>query len=90
MTTSHVHSGDCSKLLGEISDYVDGALREELCRKLEKHLAECGNCRVVVDTLEKTIYLVHASEDPSQPAPPDVRARLFKRLALDEFIPPAG
>ncbi len=89
MTAPHTHSADCTKLLGEISDYVDGALREELCRELEKHLAECDNCRVVVDTMKKTIYLVHASEDPNLPAPDDVRERLFKRLSLDEFIPPA-
>lgn len=88
MTSPHSHPSDCNKLLGEMSEYIDGVLREELCREIEKHLAECENCRVVVDTMKKTIYLVHASEDPNLPAPQDVRARLFKRLSLEEFLPP--
>lgn len=87
---SHAHPHECASLLGAISDYVDGDLREELCRELEKHLSECENCRVVVDTMKKTVYLVHASEDPNAPAPEDVRARLFKRLDLDEFLQKKG
>jgi len=84
--TNHTHPHECDSLLSSISEYVDGSLRDELCRELEKHLSECSNCRVVVDTMKKTVYLVHASEDPSLPAPDDVRERLFKRLDLDEFL----
>jgi anti-sigma factor (TIGR02949 family) len=66
---------DCQHLLGELSEYVDGELRGELCAELERHLSDCENCRIVVDTLRKTIYLVHASAE-SESVPDDVRERL--------------
>jgi anti-sigma factor (TIGR02949 family) len=77
---------NCNALLGSLSDYIDGELREELCREIEKHLAECEHCRVVVDTTRKTIYLVHASAKSDAPAPEDVRERLFRRLDLEDYL----
>ncbi len=90
MPAPHTHSQECEKLLSGLSDYVDGALRETLCREIEKHLSECENCRVVVDTMKKTVYLVHASEDPNLPAPEDVRERLFKHLNLEDYWQKSG
>lgn len=76
----------CHDMLGTLSDYVDGDLRQELCAELERHLSECDNCRVVVDTLRKTIYLYQAASDA--PALPDeVRYRLYHRLELDDLLP---
>ena len=46
---SHKH-GECRELLKDLSDYVDGDLDETLCLEIEQHMAECDNCRVVVDT----------------------------------------
>ncbi|MBN2148539.1 MAG: zf-HC2 domain-containing protein [Anaerolineales bacterium] len=73
----------CRDLLGALSDYVDGTLGGILCAELEKHLAECENCRIVVDTLRKTVYLYHTVSTP-EAVPADVRERLYKRLALEE------
>lgn len=73
----------CKSLLSSLSDYVDGSAQEEICRRLEDHLSDCEDCRVVVDTLKKTIYLYHA--DTSTNLPGDVRERLFQRLDLDDF-----
>jgi anti-sigma factor RsiW len=75
---------ECKALLGSLSDYVDGTAEDELCRELERHLAECEDCRIVVDTLRKTVYLYHASAETDLPVA--VRERLFKRLNLDEFL----
>ena len=80
----------CEGLLGSLSDYVDGELGAELCRQIEKHIAECENCRIVVDTTRKTIDLVHASNDPKTGLPDDVRNRLFKRLDLDDYLKPSA
>lgn len=74
----------CKSLLGSLSDYVDGTAQDELCRELERHLAECEDCRIVVDTLRKTVSLYHANASASLPT--DVRARLFKRLDLDDYL----
>jgi len=79
----------CEGLLGSLSDYVDGELGAELCRQIEKHIAECEDCRIVVDTTRKTIDLVHASNDPQTDLPDEVRNRLFKRLNLDDYLKPA-
>jgi anti-sigma factor (TIGR02949 family) len=76
----------CDDLLGSLSEYIDGELRAELCRDIEHHLAECEHCRVVVDTTKKTIYLVHASNDPHSSLPDDVRDRLYKSLKLDDYL----
>jgi anti-sigma factor (TIGR02949 family) len=81
---THVHTQNCRDFLGSLSDFLDGTLQEELCRELEEHLSQCGNCRVVVDTLKKTIYL-YKTTSSSPEVPADVRERLFKRLNLDEF-----
>jgi anti-sigma factor RsiW len=78
----------CEGLLGSLSDYIDGELGEELCREIEKHIADCENCRIVVNTTRKTIDLVHASNDPQTGLPDDVRNRLFKRLNLDDYLKP--
>lgn len=75
---------DCHDLLGSLSDYLDGEARQELCRTIEAHIAECPNCRIVVDTLKKTIYLVHATATPELPN--DVRERLYQTLELDDFL----
>ena len=76
---------DCRRLLGALSDYLDGDLQEELCAEIERHLQECENCRIVVDTLRRTIYLYRATAEPGE-VPPDVRQRLYHRLNLDEFL----
>lgn len=82
--TNHSHL-NCAALLGSISDYIDGELDPELCREIEKHLAGCENCRVVLNTTRRTIDLVHPSI--SQAAlPDDVRERLFKRLNLEDYV----
>ena len=80
----HDHQ-DCSHLLGSLSEYVDGALGEEICEEIERHVSDCEDCRIVIDTLKKTIYLYHETAEPPD-IPEEVRSRLFKRLDLDEFI----
>jgi anti-sigma factor RsiW len=84
MTTPHTH-GDltrCQQLLGQLNDYVDGALAAELCHDLEQHLADCPDCRVVVDTLAKTIALYHTLDDTPAELPAGVEQRLLQRLNL--------
>lgn len=77
---------NCGAFLEELSDYVDGVLGEALCKEIERHIAECDDCRVVVDTLKKTIYLYHETSSVHAEIPMDVRARLFHRLNLEDFI----
>ena len=85
--TESTHS-NCKFLLRSLSDYVDGELGAELCLEIEKHIAECEDCRIVVDTTRKTVDLVHASNYPQAGLPDDVRDRLFKRLNLADYLKP--
>jgi anti-sigma factor RsiW len=73
-------TGKCQHYLQSLSDYVDGTLSEELCRELESHVAECENCRIVVNTLTKTVSLYHQLPSPEMPS--DVRERLYKVLDI--------
>jgi len=77
---------DCRQLLAHLSEYVDDSLEDEaLCQEIEQHIASCEDCRIVVDTLEKTIYLYHRSADQTQ-MPSQVRERLYHRLDLDMYL----
>lgn len=80
----HNHK-DCRKLLGSLSEYVDGELSDELCEVLEHHMEDCEDCRIVVDTLRKTVYLYHKQAEAEE-IPSDIRQRLFKSLNLGANI----
>jgi anti-sigma factor RsiW len=79
----HDHS-KCHNYLEIVGEYVDGALNDELCRELEAHMAGCENCRVVVNTLSKTITLYHQLPAPEMPNA--VKERLYKVLDLRPFV----
>jgi anti-sigma factor RsiW len=83
------HEG-CRHLLDSLSPYVDGELGPELCAELERHLSGCENCRIVVDSLRKTVYLYQVTSDEPPVVPEDVRQRLYHCLDLDEFIEKKG
>ena len=86
--TEHGEKGheNCRHLLDSLSPYVDGDLSAELCTELERHLSDCENCRIVVDSLRKTVYLYQVASDELPCVPEDVRQRLYHCLDLDEFI----
>ncbi|HPH98598.1 MAG TPA: zf-HC2 domain-containing protein [Anaerolineaceae bacterium] len=85
--SEHVHSPQCKQMLGSLSEYIDGALQAELCAAIEEHLKDCPNCRVVINTLRKTVELYEKAVPPAE-LPSGIRERLFARLELDEFITP--
>ncbi len=75
---------DCRYWLSLFSEYIDGELEAAVCRELEEHLRQCPNCRVVVDTLRRTLYLYHTTVRDEQPSlPPEVQQRLYARISLE-------
>jgi anti-sigma factor RsiW len=80
----HDHK-ECRKLLGSLSAYVDGELDDNLCAVLEQHMQTCEDCRIVVDTLRKTVYLYHTTSE-SETIPPDIRTRLYKSLNIEDYL----
>lgn len=75
---------NCRGMLGDLSDYLDGSISDEFCQEIEEHMAGCEDCRIVVDTLGKTIMLYHQLPQPA--IPDDTRIRLYHSLDLTEFL----
>lgn len=62
----------------ELSNYLDNELDPGTRSALEQHLAQCTDCRLVVDTTRKTIQIFCDSEPLALPN--DVRVRLHDAL----------
>lgn len=77
----------CQKSVRDLSLYLDGELPPQRRAELEQHLATCSNCYAVADTVRKTLQLYH--ELPPPELSPAARERLYRALALSEFLPPA-
>ncbi len=72
----------CRALVAQLNDYLDGELPAELCAELDAHLADCPDCRVVLDTLGKTVQIVRTLDLAPPELPADVEQRLLVRLGL--------
>lgn len=74
-------SGRCRQLFAKLSDYLDDAMSDSLCRELKKHLAGCAPCEEFLKDLEQTVELCRkapaAGPDPHQAA--ELRRDLFRR-----------
>jgi RNA polymerase sigma-70 factor (ECF subfamily) len=77
---------DCHTLLMELSEYIEGAMPKAACAEMERHIAGCGNCRIVVDTFRRTITLYQRIPRPDMPD--DARERLYKTLHLSDYYSP--
>jgi anti-sigma factor RsiW len=76
----------CRELLGSLSNYIDGEASQALCAEIERHLADCEDCQVVVNTLRKTIEL-YRERASGEGMPPEVRRRLVRSLGLEDYLP---
>ena len=68
----------CQELLKVLNEYVDGDIDPAICQELEKHLAGCNPCKVVIDNIRKTISLY--KNDQVYELPTDFRQRLHNAL----------
>jgi len=67
--------------LEQLSDFIDSEAREELCQAIAEHMRRCHGCRVMVDTVRKTIVLYQNGS--STEVPIRVTARLSAALARE-------
>lgn len=82
---SHEENEHCRELLATLGEYVDGTLSGDLCAVLENHLKDCPRCRIVVNTLKKTVELYQETALDTA-IPDEVRQRLYKKLNLDDYL----
>jgi anti-sigma factor (TIGR02949 family) len=69
---------DCDAVLQELGNYLDDEMAAELRAALERHLAQCTTCRVIVDTTRRTIRIV--TESRSFEVPDDIAERIIDRI----------
>ena len=81
--SEHQHTDPCG-YLAVLSEYIDGDLDARLCRELEHHMTHCENCRIVVDTLQRTVNLYHTVADTEFPT--EVEQRLWHRFHMDDLL----
>jgi RNA polymerase sigma-70 factor (ECF subfamily) len=74
----------CKKYFRRISEYLDGELDAEICKKIEGHLDRCPECRECLDSLRRTIELCKKAATEEIPA--DAGQRL--RMKIKEFLGP--
>ncbi len=51
----------CQDVQAEISNYLDDDLSPEIRRGLEDHLGTCRTCRILIDSMRKTLRIVTES-----------------------------
>jgi hypothetical protein len=76
-------SRNCDGLIDSLSEYLDEEARARLCNDIQHHMAGRKPCRVVLDTLHKTIELYHALPQPE--VPESSLERLCKTLDLAAY-----
>lgn len=75
---------NCHDLLDGLSDFIDGEASAELCAEIRRHMAGCDKCRVVVDTLRKTVTIYRQLPQPD--LPDQARERLYQVLDLSDYF----
>jgi anti-sigma factor (TIGR02949 family) len=69
---------DCSQIIAQLSDYLDGEVSPETRQVVEAHLAKCRRCSVVYSTTRQTLRIV--TECGAFAIPVAVGSRLQARL----------
>lgn len=68
----------CLEYIEELHGFIDGDLDSELCSEIEKHIGNCHNCRIMVDSLRATVRLV--CDGKETPLPEQLEAKLNSLL----------
>ncbi len=77
---------DCHAVLEEVNNYLDREVDRSAAEQIELHLSCCPNCRIVYDTVAKTVRLY--CEDRQQvPDPVRQRIRQALKAAAEEPLP---
>ncbi|MDF1543717.1 MAG: anti-sigma factor [bacterium] len=68
----------CSDYIQDLNDYLDGEISPELCEEIDKHVGECKNCRLMVDSMKMTVKLCR--EGKSEELPVQLQDKLTSLL----------
>ncbi|MBD3867669.1 MAG: zf-HC2 domain-containing protein [Acidobacteria bacterium] len=87
--THHDHDRrECRSLFEQLSEYMDGELRESACSRFDEHFRDCPRCEQFVEQMRKAVRLVEGMPCPK--LPDEVRrALLASAEALDDSANPS-
>jgi anti-sigma factor (TIGR02949 family) len=64
-------SEECRAVFARLSEYIDGELQADLCTRLEGHMDDCPPCQAFLESIRRTVRLLHEVEAP--PLPEEIR-----------------
>ncbi|MBI4906729.1 MAG: zf-HC2 domain-containing protein [Acidobacteria bacterium] len=68
----------CKDFLRELNDFLDETCDPQMRQEIQRHISECPNCWVVMDTCKKTLKVYKGMEPQEVPA--DIQSRLMAAL----------
>ncbi len=78
MSCGEPHDVDCSKVLDQLYEFIDGEMDAAAQSKIRVHLDECAPCLAEYD-LDTAVKALLA-RSPRSPAPDGLRARILARI----------
>lgn len=57
----------CRDYISDLNDYLDGVMDPDLCEEIEKHIGQCNNCKLMVDSLKMTVKLCREGKEENLP-----------------------
>ena len=69
---------NCSQIIAQLSDYLDGEVSPETRQMVENHLAKCHRCSLVYSTTRQTLRIV--TDSGAFAIPVAVGTRLHTRV----------
>jgi anti-sigma factor RsiW len=74
--TDHDHDRrECRSLFEQLSEYMDGELRESACSRFDEHFRDCPRCVEFVEQMRQAVRLIEGMPCPKLPE--DVRRSLL-------------
>lgn len=68
----------CPDFINDLNDYLDGTLDPQTCEEISRHVGECRNCRITVDSLRQTVTLCR--DGIQEPLPSSLESKLNNLL----------
>ena len=57
----------CHDYISNLNDFLDGEIDPALCEEIEKHIGQCENCRIMIDSMRQTVKLCREGREESLP-----------------------
>jgi RNA polymerase sigma-70 factor (ECF subfamily) len=75
---------NCKKVQELLSEYLDDELKDVICGDIQKHLDDCPDCLVQVDSVKQVIRLYREATDTECPVDIQIRLQDVLKKARDE------